>query len=171
MGIGSDIAADPCWKLSKELRDAMSLDDKKANGCTCMGVAVFDRQSCSFPGIGQYYEPEIDQPEPVEPPGLGEKPAEPVIPPAPDQPADQYDLVQVAQYLNALQSYQDEVTIIQEDYKNQMSIYESQAKVYQAEMIEYQKALSEWNIARNSAVKRGRRFNRKRNRRVWLGVG
>ena len=152
-GIGSDVAADPCWKLNKDLREAMTLEQKAENHCNCMGVAVFDPNSCNFPGVGQYYEPEIDQKAPGKPPPLREKPAEPVIPPAPEPPDNQYDQVAVAQYMNALQSYQDEVTSIQNDYKNQMELYEAEAKVYQAEMIKYQEALSKYNIARNSAVK------------------
>jgi hypothetical protein len=152
-GIGSDVAADPCWKLDKDLREAMTLDQKEANHCNCMGIAVFDPKSCNFPGIGQYYEPEIAQEAPVEPAGLREKPAEPVIPPAPEAPANKYDQVAMAQYMNSLQSYQDEVQRIQDDYKNQMELYEAEAKVYQAEMVKYSEALSKYDIARNSAVK------------------
>jgi hypothetical protein len=152
-GIGADVAADPCWKLDKGLRDAMTLEQEAENHCKCMGVAVFDPNSCNFPGVGQYYEPEIDQKAPAEPPPLRQKPAEPVIPPAPEPPENQYDQVAVAQYMNALQSYQDEVTSIQNDYKNQMGLYEAEAKVYQAEMIKYGEALSKYDIARNSAVK------------------
>ncbi len=153
VGIGSDISADICWQLPEDLRDGMSIEDKTANQCLCMGVAVFDPNSCNFPGIYAYYEPEIDMQPPVEPPPLAEKPAEPVIPEAPEPPEDQYDQVAVAQYLNALQSYQDDVSRIQTDYKNQMHLYEAQAKVYQAEMIEYQEALAEYELKRNSAVK------------------
>jgi len=118
-----------------------------------MGVAVFDPQSCNFPGVGQYYEAEIDKIAPVEPPGLRDKPAEPVIPSAPEAPADKYDQVAMAQYMSALQSYQDDVQRIQDDYKNQMELYEAEAKVYQAEMVKYQEALSKYEMARNSAVK------------------
>jgi len=152
-GVGSDIAADPCWSLPEELRDAMTLDDKAAQKCQCMGVAIFEPGSCNFPGVGQYYEVEIDQPEPQEPAELAEKPPEPVIPEAPQPPEDKFDNVAVAEYLNALQSYQEEAQRIQDEYKSQMQLYEEQAKVYQAQMIEYQEAVSKWNIARNSAVK------------------
>jgi hypothetical protein len=152
-GIGSDVAADACWTLPEELRDSMSLEDKTANGCRCMGLAVFQPGSCNFPGLGAFYKPEVDQPEPVEPEGQPVRPAEPVIPPAPDPPEDQFDQVEVAQYLNALQAYQEEAGRIQEDYKNQMDLYEAQAKVYQAELVAYQEDLSKYNIARNSAVK------------------
>ena len=153
VGIGSDINADACWQLPEELRDGMSLEDKEANQCRCMGMALFEPGSCNFPGLGEYYEPEIDQSAPLEPPPLGERPPEPVLPPAPDPPADQSDQVAVAQYLNALQAYQDEANRIQTDYKNQMQLFESQAKVYQAEMIKYQEALAEYELKRNSAVK------------------
>jgi len=152
-GIGSDVAADPCWKLNKEIQDGMTLEQKEENGCNCMGVAIYKPNSCNFPGVGSYYEPEIDQPAPLEPPALREKPPEPVVPSAPEPPENQYDQVAVAQYMNALQSYQDGVTRIQDDYRNQMKLYEAEAKVYQAEMVKYQEALSKYEIARNSAVK------------------
>jgi len=151
-GMGSDVGADPCWKLPEVVRDEMSLDDKEAAGCTCMGVIVFDPQSCNFPGNGQFYTAEIDQPPPTEPPPLGEKPAEPVLPPTPEPPADTTSTVDLIQYFNSLQSYMDDVEFIQTDYKNQMSLYESEANVYQEEMISYQEAKTEWEIARNSAV-------------------
>jgi ABC transport system ATP-binding/permease protein len=154
VGIGSDVAADPCWQLDPELRDAMTLEDKAANGCRCMGAAIFTPGSCNFPGVGQYYSPEIDQPAPAEPPALAAKPLEPAIPPAPDPPADQNDQIAMVQYLNALQSYQDDVTLIQNEYRSQMELYEAQADVYQAEMEEYQKARLKYETARNSAVER-----------------
>ncbi len=140
------------WKEIEGWKD-IPLEQKEENRCNCMGVVVFDPKSCNFPGVGQYYEPEIDQEAPVEPPSLRDKPPEPVIPPAPEAPANKYDQVAMAQYMNALQSYQDEVTHIQDDYKNQMQLYESEAKVYQAEMVKYQETRSKYDIARNSAVK------------------
>jgi hypothetical protein len=151
-GMGSDVAADPCWQLDEELRDAIDLDDKAAYGCRCMGAAIFAPGSCNFPGVGQYYEPEIDQSPPVEPPPLGEKPAEPEIPTAPEPPSDQNDQVAMVQYLNALQSYQDEVTLIQDQYRSEMKLYEAQAEMYQAQMEDYQKARLSYESARESAV-------------------
>jgi hypothetical protein len=152
-GIGSDVARDACWKLDKDIREGMTLEQKADNGCNCMGVVVFKPGSCNFPGLGAYYEPEIDQQAPVEPASLRPKPTEPVIPPAPEPPVDKYNQVQVAQYMNALQSYQDEVTRIEDDYKNQMKLFEAEADVYQAEMVKYQEERSKYDIARNSAVK------------------
>lgn len=154
VGIGKDVAADACWQLPEELRKSMTLDDKANMGCNCMGTAIFAPGSCTFPGVGQYYTPEVDQPAVVKPADLPAKPAEPVIPEAPAPPSDQNDQVEMVKYLNALQAYQDQVTVIQDDYRSQMALYESQAAVYQAEMEQYQKDVLKYETARNSAVER-----------------
>lgn len=60
----------------------------------------------------------------------------------------------MVQYLNALQSYQDEVAIIQDQYRSEMNLYEAQAELYQAEMEAYTTDLTEYETARNSAVER-----------------
>jgi ABC transport system ATP-binding/permease protein len=151
-GIGADVDADPCWKLPEELRDAMTIDDKAAQGCTCMGVAVFNQDSCNFPGLGNFYKPEIDQGGPNEPVELGPKPAEPVIPPAPEAPTDKNDQVAVVQYMNSLEAYQKEVDAIQTKYKNAMKLYESQAEVYESQMADYQEAKIDYEGARAEAV-------------------
>ena len=151
-GMGSDVASDPCWKLSEDERDLMSLDQKKAFGCKCMGLAVFDPNSCNFPGVGQFYTNEIGQTTPVEPAALGPEPTEPVIPPAPEPPADQNDQVAMVQYMNALQSYQDDVKLIQDQFRSQMDIYRSQADLYTAQMEEYQTARISFDAARSTAV-------------------
>jgi ABC transport system ATP-binding/permease protein len=153
-GIGSHVAADPCWQLEPDLRKAMTMQDKEAQGCRCMGTAIFEAGSCSFPGIGQYYVAEINMNSPIKPEPLGPRPPEPLIPPAPESPADKEDQLAVVKYLNALQDYQDEVNAIQDDYKSQMALYESQAAVFQAEMEEYQRSLVKYETARNSAIER-----------------
>ena len=153
VGVGSDVAADPCWHLDKDLRDAMTLDDKSYQQCRCMGVQVFDENSCGFPGVGAFYVDEIDQSPPVEPATLPDQPAEPSIPDAPDPPEDKYDQVKMVQYLNALSSYQDEVKAIQENYRNEMTLYQVQALVYKSEMAKYGEDLARYNITRVSAVK------------------
>ncbi len=66
-GAASDVAADSCWDLPDEVRDELTLDDKAARGCRCMGLAALDPDSCNFPGLGAYYDPALDQPEPIEP--------------------------------------------------------------------------------------------------------
>jgi hypothetical protein len=117
-----------------------------------MGVAIFTPGSCNFPGVGQYYKPEIDQAPPVEPPPLADKPAEPIFPEAPEPPADTTDQVALVGYFNALQAYQDDLQIIQDQYRNDMRLYEAQADIYQAEMVDYQKKRLEYETARNAAV-------------------
>jgi ABC transport system ATP-binding/permease protein len=153
VGMGSDVAADPCWHLDKTLRDSMDLDAKTQFQCKCMGVQVFDQNSCDFPSVGDYYAAEIDQPAPGEPAALPDQPPEPVIPAAPAPPENNYDQVQMAQYLNALVSYQDQVKNIQDDYRNQMDLYKTMADVYKGEMTRYQYDLAAHTIARVSAVK------------------
>jgi hypothetical protein len=118
-----------------------------------MGVKVFDQSTCSFPGVGQYYTAEIDQPEPVRPADLPPEPAEPLIPAAPPPPDDNFDQVKMAQYLNALSSYQNDVKDIQDAYRNQIDLYRSQSDVYENQMTKYQEDIARYNIARVSAVK------------------
>jgi ABC-type multidrug transport system ATPase subunit/pSer/pThr/pTyr-binding forkhead associated (FHA) protein len=153
VGAGSDIAADPCWQLDKDLRDGMNLDDKTNLQCTCMGLKVFDQNSCSFPGAGKYYTAEIDQPAPIRPPDLPPEPAEPAIPDAPPPPDDKFDQVKMAQYLNSLSSYQNDVKDIQDSYRNQIDLYKAESDVYSSEMAKYQEDVARYNIARISAVK------------------
>ncbi|OGO20439.1 MAG: hypothetical protein A2Z14_00855 [Chloroflexi bacterium RBG_16_48_8] len=150
-GVGSDIAADPCWQLPKELRSAMSIDDATER-CTCMDINVLKEESCNFPGVGRFYNEDIDQPKPLEPPPLREPPPEPIIPPAPAEPEDQSDAVAMAQYFEDLQDYQDEVNAIQDQYKAEMEAYQNEADIYTAEMTAYQEELIEWQIVRTSAV-------------------
>jgi hypothetical protein len=117
-----------------------------------MGLAVFEPNSCNFPGVGQFYTTEIDQPAPVEPAALGSEPAEPVIPPAPEPPADQNDQIAMVQYMNALKSYQDEVQVIQDQFRSEMDLYRSQADLYAAQMKDYQTAKISYDAARSTAV-------------------
>jgi hypothetical protein len=169
-GFGSDMARDQCWKLPEELRDGMTLEDKAFFGCNCLGTAIFEPGECDFPGVGAYYTPELDQPEPVKPPPLRDKPPEPVFPPepvlpeAPKPPEDKNDQVAMVQYLNALDAYQqeakkiqedyrDEVQRIQDDYKNTMTLYEADSKVYESQMTEYQEQFTVYKVAREGAVK------------------
>ena len=152
-GMGSDVAADPCWHLDKDLRDSMTLDAKTQFQCKCMGVQVFNQNSCNYPSIGDYFTAEIGQPAPVEPAALPAQPPEPVIPAAPNPPQDKYNQVQMVQYLNALVAYQDDVKNIQDNYRNQMNLYKTMADVYKSEMVKYQTDLTTYTVARVGAVK------------------
>jgi hypothetical protein len=151
-GAGSDVAADVCWALDEEVRDEMSLDDKLAQGCKCMGPNVLREESCNFPGLAKFYDPALDEPEPVEPADIGEPPPEPELPPEPAEPADPNDRIAVAQYLQALQDYQDQVKKIQDDYKSQLDDYQARADIYEQEMTDYQERRTEWELDRNAAV-------------------
>lgn len=150
-GVGSDVAADLCWELPEDLRDVMSIDDKTAQ-CNCMGLNALREESCNFPGVGQFYDEVIEQPAPEEPPPLRDKPPEPEIPPAPEKPEDESDSVAMADYFEAIQAYQDQVTLIQDKYKAEMEAYESEAEVYRAEMEAYQEEYLDWKISRAAAV-------------------
>jgi hypothetical protein len=154
-GAGSDVDADPCWKFEPELRDAMTLEDKENFNCRCMGTNVFDPESCQFPGIGQFYHPAVVAPEPAEPPPLGDPPPEPVMPDPPEPPADQSDQIAVSAYLVALQDYQEEANLIQDQYKADIEDYQARGDVYKAEVTAYQTELAEWGIDRMSAISSG----------------
>ena len=151
-GMGSDVAADPCWQLNKNLRNSMDLDAKSYFQCKCMGVQVFNQNSCNFPGVGDYYTAGIDQTAPPEPAPLAPQPPEPTIPASPAPPTDKYNQVQMVQYLNALVSYQDNVKIIQDNYRNEMDLYQVMADVYKSQMTKYQEDRAKYEVARISAV-------------------
>lgn len=151
-GAASDVAADPCWDLAEEERDELTLEEKTARGCRCMGLSALDPASCNFPGLGSYYHPALDQPEPIEPQELGDPPAEPVLPPAPEQPADTTDQAAMAKFFADLQTYQEKVELTQADFKDQMDEYQARAEVYKDDMTQYQEDLAQWEIDRNTAV-------------------
>ncbi len=139
-GVGSDIASDVCLTLAPEQIALMSEEDKVANGCNCLGENALREESCYFPGNGRFYNPAIDEALPPSPGPEPVRPADPVIPDAPEQPADQSDTVAVADYLTALEAYQIEVEAIQSNTKAEFAAYEAQIEVYQAEVVAYQQA-------------------------------
>ena len=151
-GAGSDVAADVCWQLPEDVRKAMTIDNKLEFGCTCMGVKMLDENSCDYPGLGLFYNPEVNEPPPVEPDPLPNPPPEPVIPERPPEPVDQSDNVAMADFFTALQLWEGQATQIQEDYKRQIEAYQAQSEVYKSEVIAYQTELVSWQIAQASAV-------------------
>ncbi|MBN1451247.1 MAG: FHA domain-containing protein [Anaerolineales bacterium] len=151
-GAGSDVAADVCWALPPDVREAMTPDDKLNYGCRCMGVKMLEPGSCDYPGLGQFYNPAIAEPPPVEPPPFGEPPLEPVLPERPVEPVNQSDSVAMADFFTALQAWEAQATQIQEDYKRQIEAYQAQSEVYKSEVIAYQTELVNWQIAQASAV-------------------
>ncbi len=151
-GPGSDVAADACWALPANIRDHLTLADKQARGCRCMGIRALDANSCNFPGLGKAYDPVINQPEPIQPQGIGNPPLQPAIPPQPQAPGQNANAAQTAAYLQALQNYQAQVDQIQAGYKTQMQAYQARADIYQKQIAQYQTALTNWQVKRNSAV-------------------
>jgi ABC transport system ATP-binding/permease protein len=154
-GMGSDVMRDQCWQLDKETRDNMTLADKTYYQCPCMGLNMFNQNSCNFPGLGALYTPEISEPAPQPPPALPDAPPEPALPPSPSVLPDTSNQVQVVQYLNALKKFQDDVTTIQNNYESQMDIYQASAKIYQSQLIQYQEDLAKYTVARVTAVSAG----------------
>jgi ABC-type multidrug transport system ATPase subunit/pSer/pThr/pTyr-binding forkhead associated (FHA) protein len=151
-GSGSDVDADICWALPEDVRKAMSIQDKLKNGCRCMGLNMLKEESCNYPGLGKFYNPEIDQPPPLEPAALPPPPPEPAIPERPVEPVDQSDTQAMADFFAALQTWEAEATKIQEAYKTQIEAYQAQSEVYKSQVITYQQELINWQIAQASAV-------------------
>jgi ABC-type multidrug transport system ATPase subunit len=151
-GPGSDVAKDICWALPIDVRTAMTLEDKKANGCNCLGLNMLKEENCNYPGLGEFYNPAIDQPPPVEPPPLGEPPPEPVLPERPVEPVDQSDNVAMAEFFTRLKEWETQATAIQEDYKRQIEDYQAKSELYKTEIVTYQEELIKWQIAQASAV-------------------
>jgi ABC transport system ATP-binding/permease protein len=154
-GLGSDVARDPCWQVPKKIRDGMTLEDKTHFNCPCMGLKMFDQNSCNFPGLGAYNVPAVSEAAPQPPPAMPEAPPEPVIPSAPGLLEDTSNQVQVVQFLNALKKYQDDVATIQKDYRAQVEIYQATGTIYQGQMVQYQEALAKYSVARATAVSAG----------------
>jgi hypothetical protein len=152
VGVGSDVAADVCWDLTEEERAIMTLEDKEAVGCRCLGINVLRPESCNFPGVGAFASEVIDRPPPTEPPPPPERPGDPNVPDPPAEPEDQSDTVAVADYLADLQEYQQLVEQIQADAEAEFAEYESELEVYQAQVVSYQEELVSWQIAREAAV-------------------
>jgi hypothetical protein len=151
-GPGSDLAADLCWRLPPDVRAAMTLEDKRKNGCNCMGLDMLRQESCNFPGLGKFYNAAIDETRPVEPAPLPPPPAEPVLPERPEQPVDQSDNVAMADYFQKLQEWERQVTEIQNGYKQEIEAYQAQSEVFKSQVITYQTELAEWQVGQGSAV-------------------
>jgi ABC-type multidrug transport system ATPase subunit len=146
-GPGSDVAADLCWKLPPDVRDSLSLEDKEAQGCKCMGVNMLDENSCNHPGLGAFRTEVLDGPLPPEPEPLGDPPPEPVIPERPVQPENQSDNVAMADFFTKLQAWEVEATAIQEQYKKDLEDFQARAKLYESQKIAYETARVQLQVA------------------------
>ncbi|MFN2225466.1 MAG: hypothetical protein ACK2UY_04155, partial [Anaerolineae bacterium] len=128
------------------------LQDKEDRGCGCMGLAALDPESCDFPGLGAFYDPAIDQPEPLAPQPIGDPPAEPALPPRPEPPADQSDQQALARYVQELDDYQAEVDRSRAQYEAELADYQARAATYRSQVEGYRGALADWTLKRNTAV-------------------
>jgi ABC transport system ATP-binding/permease protein len=103
-GFGTDVARDKCWIKIGETKgtkpSSLTADEKK--DCGCMGAPLF--KSCHFPGIRNFYVPEIDQPEPV-------KPQEPKLSSSPS-------VAEQLAYQKNIKVYQDKMKTFQDAYKD-----------------------------------------------------
>jgi hypothetical protein len=131
-GPGSDVAADLCWKLPPDVRNAMSLEQKLASNCRCMGINILKQESCNHPGLGAFQVTAANGPVPVEP----QRPPDPVIPERPVQPQDQSDSIAMAEYFAKLQLWEAEATSIQEESQRQFAEYERALSEYLTESTE-----------------------------------
>jgi ABC-type multidrug transport system ATPase subunit len=152
VGVGSDVAADPCWTLGLEEQALLTLEDKEARGCKCLGINALRQESCNFPGVGKFFHEMVDVPPPEDPPPPPDRPADPIIPDPPPEPEDQSDTVAVAEYLDELREYQEEVELIQTSAEAEFAAYEAELEVYQAQVVSYQEELVNWQIIREAAV-------------------
>ena len=165
--IGRDIAEDPCWHLPKVQREALSEDEKNAN-CPCMGINMFNASRfgkvCYFPGLQQFYKPELDSPKPVkpvEPEKPGDPPTQPALPPQPTQPPPG-DVLAQQQYVQDVNAWQEQVNQVNDDFRRQFEDYQQRVDAFQAasdkyqqEVETYQHDITEWQGTRSAAFGSG----------------
>ncbi len=138
--LGVDVAKDPCWQLTKTQRDALTEKDKAK--CTCMGPNIF--KTCAFPGLGDLYNPAVDQPEPPQPTAPGDPPPQPARPTPPAvQSAEAQRL-----YQQAMDTYQKAMEKFQVDIDN----YQKAAKTYQDEMEKWRVRYQDWKAQHDKAI-------------------
>lgn len=151
-GAASDVAADECWALPKQQRERLSLEEKQARGCTCMGLAIFNRAVCNYPGLGAYYDPVINEAAPLEPKPIGSPPAKPILPAAPQPPVDPANTEATAKFLQDLQKHQQETERISLAFQDQLDQFQKKSEQFKTDMEAFQKAKAQWEIDRNAAV-------------------
>lgn len=162
-GPGSDVARDACWTaLDTDQQKALTLDQKNQS-CNCMGINALHEESCNYPGLGAFYTPAVDLPQPASldesPPEKPVEPLEPELPAQPEEPADQSDLVAQGEYREALKAWQVEAEAIQAGYRADIEVYRAELKVFEAEVQAYQERFTnrerervQWQISQESSV-------------------
>jgi ABC-type multidrug transport system ATPase subunit len=152
-GMGDCVAADPCWQLQKEARDALTEEDK-IEQCSCMGPNVFSK--CCFPGILDFYDPAVDAPEPAQPPRPGDPPPKPAEPPpspgdrpeSPFTPEFQDWEKSTKQYQEDMDSYEQTM----DQYRKDMEAYRERIDHYDDELTVWQDEYRTWKENRSKAI-------------------
>jgi hypothetical protein len=150
-GAGSDVARDSCWALTEAERDDLTLDEKNRD-CICMGENALHEDSCGFPGLGKYYDEAIDQRDPLKPVEPGPKPEEPVLPQKPADPQNPNTIVDLQTYLGALNQYNEDVSKLQDGYKEKINSWQDDQENYKDQIETYQTDLTELEVKRALAV-------------------
>ena len=117
-----------------------------------MGNNALRENSCTFPGLGNYYDEAIDTADPAKPAEPGPKPTEPVLPEKPASPENPNDLHALQTYLNDLNVYNDEVAKLQDDYKEKINAWQDEQDAYKDKIETYQTDLTELKVKRAVAV-------------------
>ena len=151
-GIGNCVAADPCWQLSTDKRDALTEEDK-IQQCSCMGPNLFSR--CCFPGILDYYDPAVDTPEPAQPPKPGEPPAKPGEPPPnPGKRPDPFS-EEFPDWEKSSKQYQKDMDTYEEtmkQYRSDMEAYREKMEQYEDDLKVWQDEYRSWKESRSKAI-------------------
>jgi ABC transport system ATP-binding/permease protein len=137
-GMGDCVAADQCWQLPKDEREALTEEDK-IERCSCMGPNLFSK--CSFPGILDFHDPAVDAPEPAQPPKPGDPPAKLGEPPSPPGERPENLMSQEFQdWEKSMKQYQKDT----DAYKETMEQYRKDMEAYREKMGQYEDDLEVW---------------------------
>lgn len=152
-GVGSDVAGDACWDLTKEQQDALTLDQKNAK-CTCMGQNALYVTSCNFPGLGKYYTDALDTADPAKPVDPGPQPQEPELPRPPAKPSNDgmNNVFVMQQYLSDSGNYSNETTQLQDEYKKEIDVWQDKQEDYKNALKTYQVDITDLKVKRATAV-------------------
>ena len=150
-GAGSDVARDSCWALTEKERDDLTLEEKNED-CICMGENALREESCNFPGLGEYYDEAIDENDPVEPAEPGPKPKEPTLPEKPADPKNPNRVADLQAYLANLNTYNEEVSKLQDEYKEKINDWQDEQEEYKDKIQTYQEDLTELEVKRALAI-------------------
>jgi hypothetical protein len=155
-GIGKEFTEDPCWQLSEEERDALT-EEYKEEKCPTMGTNIF--KNSTFPGIQEFYHPDVDALEPIEPTDPGDPPPQPEAPPSkpsdppthpgspPPKPDASLLLIDPIMYWQQMENWQYQMSVWQvrmEDYAEKMKAWESEMGEYGDEMKDWEDAMNQY---------------------------